>query len=96
MENYVRKEVDNVGVVRYYNSKGQYHRIDGPTIIWPDGSKAWHINGKCHRLNGPAIEYVNYEEWCINNIFYLKLEHNRLVLFSMLEPQRINLNPTEE
>jgi hypothetical protein len=49
------------------NSKGQFHRIDGPAIEGLDGFKAWYVNGKRHRVNGPAIEYPNdSKSWYIN------------------------------
>ena len=31
------------GDVKYYNSNGQLHRIDGPAIEWFDGTKFWYI-----------------------------------------------------
>lgn len=49
--------VDNLGNIRWYNEKDQYHREDGPAIESKDGGKCWMINGKFHREDGPAIEY---------------------------------------
>ena len=23
------------------------HRLDGPAIIWPNGTKLWYVDGKC-------------------------------------------------
>ncbi len=43
----------------YYNDLGQYHREDGPAIIYPNGHKEWLINGMYHRIDGPAIEYAD-------------------------------------
>lgn len=31
------------------------HRLDGPAIIWSDGTKYWYQNNKFHRDNGPAV-----------------------------------------
>ncbi len=72
----VRKEVSPHGTVRYINEQGQYHREDGPAIVWKSGAKSWYIDGLCHRLDGPAIEWADggvsyyliekrysYEEW---------------------------------
>jgi hypothetical protein len=126
MKNYVKKEVDTVGNVFYYNSNGNYHRLDGPAIEhangakewWVDGKrhredgpaiemmieggKYWYINCKLHRLDGPAIQYNNKgkywwetNEWRLNDIFYYKTQHNRMVLFFILEPRKIDLSPTE-
>ena len=33
------------GSVRYRNGAGQYHRTNGPAIIWPDGTALWYLNG---------------------------------------------------
>ena len=54
---------------RWYNEKGQLHRLNGPAIEFNNGNKFWYINGKLHREKGPASEY-NEEEYNveINNI----------------------------
>ena len=60
-------KVDDKGNIRYYNKKGERHRLDGPAVEWIDGYKEWWVNGKCHRLDGPAVEYPNGEkEWFVN------------------------------
>jgi hypothetical protein len=75
---------------------GYWHRTDGPAINFP-GQKEWYINGRLHRINGAAIEWISgSKEWYIKGYCYTKTKHNRLYLFSILEPQRINLNPMEE
>ena len=46
--------------------RGKLHRIDGPAIIWPDGSEAWYQNDVLHRTDGPArydAENDTYEWW---------------------------------
>ena len=45
-----------------YKVKGKLHREDGPAVIYPNGTKRWHINGKLHRTDGPAVEYATGEE----------------------------------
>jgi len=40
----------------YENSKGQYHRIDGPAILWPDKYKSWYI------LDEP-LEEKEFNSW---------------------------------
>jgi hypothetical protein len=104
MENYTIKETLVPGNPRYYNSKRQLHRLDGPAAIWSNNRKEWYINGKLHRLDGPALmpgiwrmfnEFDGRSpEWRIIGRMYRKTEHNRLVLFFTLEPRRIDLNPT--
>jgi hypothetical protein len=97
MKNYVKKEVGEFGTVFYYNSEWKYHRTDGPAIVWSNGSRNWCINDKIHRLDGPAIVHSDgYKEWRVNGKEYSKCCHNRLVLFLVLEPRRIDINPTEK
>jgi len=38
---------------------GVYHRLDGPALIWKDGSQLWFRCGIYHREDGPAIIYVD-------------------------------------
>ena len=45
------REVDQDGVVRYRNSDGQLHRVDG--------TRMWFLNGELHREDGPAVEYAD-------------------------------------
>jgi len=97
MKNYTTKNITEDGVVFYHNSKGKYHRLDGPAYIWPNGRKEWCFSGLLHRLNGPAIDWGNENKyWYLKGVFYSKTKHNRLVLFHFLEPRRIDINPTED
>ena len=51
----------------WYELDGQYHRSDGPAMIWNSGSKSWWCNGNLHRLDGPAVIHNNAgEEWWVN------------------------------
>ena len=43
------------GTVEYRLPNGQYHRKNGPAILYPDGSQSWYLYDKLHRENGPAI-----------------------------------------
>ena len=49
------KEVGADGSIRYYNSDGNFHREDGPAVIYSNKSKLWFLNGELHREDGPAI-----------------------------------------
>ena len=41
--------------------------------IWPNGYKAWLVEGKLHRLDGPACEYANGSKyWCIEGKYHRK------------------------
>jgi hypothetical protein len=56
------------GSIYHLNENGDYHREDGPAIIYSWGEKNWFINGMLHREDGPAIERPNgSKEWWINN-----------------------------
>ena len=38
---------------------------------YPNGNKAWFLNGKLHREDGPAIEDPNgHKEWYLNGKFH--------------------------
>ena len=51
----------------YRNSKGQFHREDGPAIEYSDGYIAWYLNGQLHRTDGPAVQYPNgFKAWYLN------------------------------
>jgi hypothetical protein len=55
----------------YRNSKGKYHRLDGPAIERSDGYKAWYVNGLRHCINGPAVEHSNGDkEWYLNGKYH--------------------------
>ena len=37
------------------------------TWIWPDGSKAYYLDGKLHREDGPAVESPDGDKrWYLN------------------------------
>lgn len=37
------------------NSDGKRHNIEGPAVVYPDGSYEYWLEGKLHNLNGPAV-----------------------------------------
>jgi len=47
MKNYTERFVDQHGDVRYFNSNGQPHRLNGPAVEYHDGAKYWWINNYC-------------------------------------------------
>lgn len=43
------------------------HRVGGPAVEYPDGTRWWCLMGRLHREDGPAIELSNgRREWWIN------------------------------
>ncbi len=60
--------VDEDKTIRWYNDKGELHRLDGPAVEMTDGSKLWYVDGKIHRLDGPAIECPDgYKQWYVDD-----------------------------
>ena len=46
------------------NNEGLYHRLDGPAIIYDDGTEHWYEFGKLHRDNDePAVIEHNGKMW---------------------------------
>ena len=68
--------IDNYGKF-YYKDKEKtiLHREDGPAIEYPDGDKAWYLNGERHRMDGPAIEWSGSgKQWFINGVFIFQVD----------------------
>jgi len=58
------RTVDPDGVEMWHDSKGRFHRIDGPACVHPNGYTAWWVHGEPHREGGPAIVWPNgYMVW---------------------------------
>ena len=52
------------GTKVWKNYKREYHREDGPAVIFAHGVKEWYQNNQLHRIGGPAIEHPSgYKEW---------------------------------
>ena len=64
------------GTRRYYNSKGQLHREEGPAVVYSGGSCEWWQNGLRHRIDGSAVEwYDGYKEWWLNGVPYTEQQY---------------------
>tara|TARA_B110000259_G_scaffold50480_1_gene59377 strand:- start:325 stop:588 length:264 start_codon:yes stop_codon:yes gene_type:complete len=48
--------VDDFGDITWYNKAGDFHREDGPSIIYTNGNAYWYIHG---------ISYDSFAEWLI-------------------------------
>ena len=55
----LKMEISSYGTKRWYNSKGQRHRINGPAVIYKNGTLLWYVNDKNHRIDGPAVILCN-------------------------------------
>ena len=50
---------------------GDYHRENGPSIIWKDGATTWYQNGRLHRTDGPADQTLDGKPlWCLDAQHY--------------------------
>ena len=57
-------------MTEHRNEKGKLHRVDGPAVEGPDGSREWWLNGEKHRVDGPAIVCADgYQEWWVDGEF---------------------------
>ena len=60
---------DKTNKISYYLN-GQFHRTDGPAVIYDNSYQAWYLNGKYHREDGPAVEWGKSREWWLNGEYY--------------------------
>ena len=67
--------VDSHGTLSWENSKGDFHRKNGPAIIYPNGDQYWYINGKLHRVGGPAVIWANGESHWYTHSKLIKSEY---------------------
>jgi len=61
--------IDEFKTERWYNKKGEFHRVGGPAVIYKHGGcvKMWYRKGELHRTDGPAVTYKDGEEqWFIH------------------------------
>jgi hypothetical protein len=69
-----------VGNKFWCNDKGQFHREDGPAIVWEDGSKEWWFNDELHRLDGKKEWYIHDDQIdCKNNEEFLSSFPHRMM-----------------
>jgi hypothetical protein len=48
-----------------YLQHGLRHRINGPALLYQNGTRLWHQYGRKYRKDKPAIIYANgLERWC--------------------------------
>jgi len=69
---------DKSGTKRWYNTKGDLHREDGPAVENVYGTKIWYINGKKHREDGSAIEwYYGAKDWFLDGEKYTEAQYKQ-------------------
>ena len=73
-------KIDEDGCRFWYNKKGKLHRVRGPAVEWPNGTKMWYKNGKKHRIDGPACERnKGMQFWYINDKRYSEKQYKKEV-----------------
>jgi len=61
-------EINKDGDEIWRNERGEFHRTDGPAVIWKDGTEFWYQNDLQHRTDGPAVIWgTGKEYWFIND-----------------------------
>jgi hypothetical protein len=61
--------VEPSGTLRWTQNH-EFHRLNGPAVIWFDGFQSWWKNGKRHRKDGPALIWPDgRQSWWKNGEF---------------------------
>ena len=63
------------------DKKGNYHRINGPALIFRNGDTTWCRHGALHRDDGPAVDWpaAGKEEWYKDDVIYEPSAHEIMV-----------------
>lgn len=65
------KRVDKHGTIEWRNKHNQWHREDGPAIIYPTGHLRWYQFNQLHREDGPArIDSDGKVFWYLRGLQY--------------------------
>jgi hypothetical protein len=63
--------IDKLDTKRWYNDKGELHRLDGPAIEYANGNRCWYIHNKLHRVDGPAFLWGSGDaHWYYNGLLH--------------------------
>ena len=53
-----KREYRRNGTVRWLDDEGHAHRLDGPAVVWPDGTQFWYRHRRYHFAHGPSDLYA--------------------------------------
>ena len=57
------------GTKKWSLGNGKLHRLDGPAVLYADGTEEWWVNGKHHRVDGPAVKKRNgFQAWYFHGV----------------------------
>jgi hypothetical protein len=63
--------IDVFGTKKWRNTKGEFHRLDGPAREFENGHREWWFNGVIHREDGPAFIFSSgRKSWYLNDVRY--------------------------
>ena len=52
-----------------YRKLGLLHRLDGPAVVWQDGTELHYVAGKLHREDAPAVHGGSgVDEWWTHGV----------------------------
>lgn len=49
--------------IKYSDNNNQYHKENGPAVIYSNGDNHWYKHGLLHREDGPAIDDEKVKAW---------------------------------
>ena len=85
--------VDYDGTTKWYNLKGQLHRVGGPAMKNSNGDKFWFIEGLLHREDGHAIEFADGDKvWYLEGKKYTETEYHKKLHADVCEGKVVEID----
>jgi hypothetical protein len=74
-------KVDIYKTKRWFDKEGNFHRLNGPAVIYYDGDREWYRHGELHREAGPAFEWFSSDifKWYKDGEEYEPSAHELMV-----------------
>ena len=54
-----KRRYDRDGTVRWLDDEDWSHRLDGPAVVWDNGTQFWYRYGLYHFAHGPSDLWAN-------------------------------------
>jgi hypothetical protein len=54
--------LDNDGDISWFNDDGEWHKEEGPALIYSNGDVEWYLNGKIYSFADWLIELANVSD----------------------------------
>ena len=72
----------------FYLENGEYHRVNGPAMVFKNGTEKWLFHGKYHKSDGYAISYANG----IKALFYYgNYADNKVIFYNSIWRRKIEI-----